>query len=86
MPDPLLVILNGPLSKRRLIDHFADVLENEVVRLQVGIRSQSESFLVGLDDRYIGVLFPLKTLILTSSTTGAVSVNAFHFSCPIDAI
>jgi hypothetical protein len=86
MLDALLVILNGSPTERWLVDNFANILENEVVSTQINIGSQSVALFLSFDYGYVGVLFALEALILTSPATRAISVDAFQFSRTINTI
>ena len=55
--DAFLVILNHAASKYLLVNHFSNVLKNKIAGLQVGICSETKSFLFRLDNGDIGVLF-----------------------------
>jgi hypothetical protein len=87
MLDTFIGILNGAPPERRLIDNFADVLENKIIGVQVSVRPQTISFFLGFNDRNIGVLFALEALILTTFTTVAITISAaFHFRRTVDTV
>jgi len=85
MLDAFFVLLERTPPEGWLVDDFANVLENEIIGVQVGICAQAVALPLCLDDRDIGVLFSLESLILTPDTTIAVA-HTFHFSCTIDTI
>jgi hypothetical protein len=76
--------LHAP-PERILADDLTDVLENEVVGLKVSIRSQSIAFLFCFDDRDIGVLFPLKALVLASRAAPTI-IATLHLGGTIDTV
>jgi hypothetical protein len=83
--DSLLIISNHPTTKRSFGDDFADVFEDEVVRLKVDIRAESKAFLLGLNDRNIGVESASEALILAFRTAIAVR-TALHLCGAVDAV
>jgi len=86
MFDAFFVIGDGSFPECLLIDYFADVLKNKIVRTQISICSQAIAFLLRPDDGYAGVLFALEALILTVYATIAIAINAFHFSRTVDTV
>ena len=85
MPDALFIIVKHTFPELYFVDDLANVLVNEVVRSQIPVRAQTVPFLVGLEDRDIGILFELEALILTCATASTVP-NAFHFGRTVDAV
>ena len=73
MLNPFSIVLSHAPSEVAFIDHLADVLENKLVRSQVGLGTETVPLLFGFDDGYIGVLFSLKSLILTFRATATVA-------------
>jgi hypothetical protein len=83
--DAFLVILVHAPPESGLRDDFANVFENEIIRLEVLVSSQTEAFLVGFDDRNVGVDLSLETLILASVSAAAIP-RALHLGGPVDAV
>ena len=86
MLDALSVVLDHAVAECRLVDDLADVFEDKVIGLEVGVGPQAEALLLRLDDRDIGVLFPLEALVLAVVAAIAVPADAFDFGCPVDAV
>ena len=85
MLDSFLIVVEHALPELCLVNDFADVLENEFVRRQVDIHTQTVTFLIGLYDGNIGVPSSLKSLILTVRAASTVA-EALDFSGTVDAI
>lgn len=83
--DAFLVISDHPTPEGGLSDDFANVLEYEVMRLEVDVRTQAKAFLFSLDDRYIGVETSAEALILTFGAAVAI-IAAFHLRGAVDAV
>lgn len=86
MLDAFLVILYRALPKGRLVDDLADVLEDKVVGFQVNIGPEPEALFFGLNDRDVGVLPLLKSLVLAPGTAVAFPAHALHLGRAIDAV
>ncbi len=84
--DALLVVLDHPIPKRGLVNHLAKVLEHKVIGLQVGIRSQAEALLLGLDDRDLAILFALEPLVLATFPAVAIAIDTLDFCRAVDAV
>lgn len=65
MFDVLFVILLATSLKQLLSNDFANVLEDEVVRIKICIGSETVALLCCFDNRYVGELLSLETSILT---------------------
>lgn len=85
MLDALFVVLPHATSELRLVDHLSDVLEDELVRPQVGLSAKPVALLLGLYDGNFCVLLSLKPLILALCSAAAIS-NAFYLGRTVDAI
>lgn len=85
MLDALLIVLHHTAAESAFIDYFANILEDEFAGHQVLVRTEAESFLVGLDDCDVGILLSQETLVLTFSAATAIP-HTFHFGCAIDAV
>jgi hypothetical protein len=83
--DPFFIVLSRASPKLGLVDDFADILENELVRSQISLGTETEPFLFCLDDRDICILSALKSLILAFSAAAAVT-HALDFGSAIDTI
>lgn len=85
MLDPIFVIFDHALAEGLLGDDLANILEDEIIWLEVGIGAKAITFLLRLDDRDVGVELLLEALILAASSTPAIS-GAFHLGGTIDTI
>lgn len=85
MLDPFFIVLPHAPSEMPLMDHLADVLEDKLLRSQVGFGAQAISFLFRFYDGHIGVFLSLKPLVLTFSATAAISYT-FDLGCAVDTI
>jgi hypothetical protein len=83
--DAFLIILMHAPPESRLRDDFTNIFEDEIIRLEILVSTQTEAFLVSLDDRNIGVDLSLKTLVLASVSAAAIP-GALHLGGPVDAI
>lgn len=83
--DAFLVVHVHSAAKGLLGDDLANILKDEISRLEVGVGPQAVAFLVGLDDRHIGIEVSSKALVLTFCSAGTV-VLAFHLRGTIDTI
>ena len=86
MFDAFFTILRHPLSKRRLVDDFTDVLIDECMCWQGSVRTQAEALLLCFDDGDFCKLSSLEALILTSGTATTLLIQTFDFSDPVDTI
>lgn len=86
MFDALLVVFEHPAAKRRLVDDLANILKYEVIGLKLSVGPETKTFLVGFDDRDVGVLFSLEALVLAVVSAIAAPVDALDFCRPVDAI
>ena len=64
MLDTFLVVLVPPTLEIPDIDDIADVFENESIRLDLMIRSETIAFLLCFEDRDFGMLMFLEPLVL----------------------
>lgn len=85
MLDSFLIVLLHSFAEHILADDLANVLEDEVVRLERRIDTQPIALLLRLDHSNIGIKFLLKASILTarSATTFA---DAFHLGGAVDTV
>jgi hypothetical protein len=84
--DALPVVFHHSVAEGGLVDDLAEVLEDEVIGLQVGICPQAESLLLGLDDRDVGVLLALEPLVLAALPAVAIATDTLDFGRPVDAV
>lgn len=85
MLNPFFIVLAHASPKISFIDHLTDVLENKLVRSQVGLGTKAKPLLVGFDDGDISVLPSLKSLILAFGATAAI-IYTFNLGRAIDTI
>jgi hypothetical protein len=83
--DAFLIILVHAPPESRLRDDFANVFEDEIIRLEILVSTKTEAFLVSLDDRNVGVDLSLEALVLTAVSAAAIP-GALHLGGPVDAI
>lgn len=83
--DFLYIVILHTLAKCIFVDDLANILEDEISRLQIGIRSKSKSFFLCLDDGHVGILFSREALILAFPAAPAVA-DALHFRRAVNAI
>jgi hypothetical protein len=83
--DPFFIVLSHASPELSLVDDFADILEDELMRSQISLGTETEPFLFRLDNRDICILFALESLILAFSTAAAVT-HALNFGSAIDTI
>ena len=85
MFDAFLIVLNHTFSKRGFRNSFTNVFEDEVVGPEIRVCTEAIAFLLGLDNRYIGIKASEKSLVLTRWTTAAI-IRTFHLACTVDAV
>lgn len=83
--DALVVITSHALVEIVWLDDFTNVLVHERLCWDGSCCSQTEAFLLRLDDFDVGILFALEALILTEFRTPAVFAYAFYLCETIDA-
>ena len=83
--DAFFVVLLHLSSEHIFAYDFADVLKNEVVSSQIGIRAKTIAFLLGLNDGDVCVLFSLEALVLACDATIAIP-DALHLGGAVDAV
>jgi hypothetical protein len=83
--DALFVVLSHPTPELLLSDHLSNILEDQLVRVEIRFRSESEAFFIRFDDRDFCVLFLLEPLIPAVLAALAVS-HALDFGRSVDAI
>lgn len=83
--DAFVVILDHTSTKLWLVDDFTNILVDEITRTKISICSESITFLFGFDNRDVGVLSLLETLVLTAGAAPAIP-GTLHFRGPIDTV
>jgi hypothetical protein len=77
--------LPHPTPELRFTDHLADIFEDQLVRIQIDLCTQSEPLLFGLDDGNWRVLLFLKSLVSTVWSAATVA-HALDLGRTVDAI
>lgn len=85
MFDLLLIVESHTAPKLSLGNDFTDVLEDELVRSQIGLGTEPIAFLFGLDDGDIGIFLSLESLILAVRATSAIT-HALYLGGAVDAV
>ena len=83
--DALLIISDHPLSESRLVNDLPYILKDEIARLKIRVCPQAKPLFISFDDRDVGVLFSLKTLVLAITATIAFLIHTFHLGGAVDA-
>jgi hypothetical protein len=71
--DSLVVVLTHATAEGALVDDFANVFEDEIAWSHVLVGAKTETLLLRLYNRDIGILFPLKAHVLAFPTAAAVT-------------
>ena len=85
MLDSLFVVQPHPTSKLGFRDNFTDVLENKLVRSQIGLGAKAITLLLRLNDGNISKLLSLEALVSTVGTAATVT-HAFDLGSAVDAV
>jgi hypothetical protein len=85
MLDAFFIVLPHPTPELRLANHLAHIFEDQLVRIQIGLCTQPESLLLGLDDGDWRVLFLLESLVPTVWSAPTVA-HALDLGRTVDAI
>ena len=83
--DALVVVLQHALAELVLINDFANILEDELVRRKIFVCTDAVTFLLRLDYGDVGVLAELETLVLALVAAPAVA-QALHFGRTVDTV
>ncbi len=84
MFDAFVAVLKYPTIEGSFVDHFADILVEELAGPEIRVGPEAKSFFPRFDDGYAGVLILLKPPVL--AILPAVAINALRLCNAVDAL